>query len=127
MGKARVPADMGRFCRSNSAVALVCLVAAIAAGLHTGCGSRGGLETGEEKAVPTRDIKTVMEHHAPGLMIIPGVVGVYLGETESGTPCIKILVAKKTSELTARLPESLEGHPVVVVETGEIEALPEND
>jgi hypothetical protein len=68
--------------------------------------------------MPTRDIKTVMEAHVDELMAIPGVAGVAIGALDDGTPCIKVMVVEDTDELRRRIPERLEGHPVVIVESG---------
>ena|GEM_PF-478605 len=97
----------------------------IAACVVLGCqsGDHADLET--KSTVPNRDIKTVMEAHSERLMAIPGVVGVAIGETSAGVPCIQVLVVEKTRELARRIPQSLEGHPVVTRETGEIKALDE--
>ena len=70
-----------------------------------------------------RDVEDVMEAHAVEIMAIPGVVGVYTGTLDDGTPCIKVMVAKKTQELEERIPDYLEGFPVIVEETGEIRPL----
>jgi len=60
-------------------------------------------------------------------MAIPGVVGVAIGLRDDGTtPCIQILVAERTRTLEERLPRTLEGHPVVVEETGPIRPLDEH-
>ena len=71
----------------------------------------------------TRDIKEVMEAHTEELMAIPGVVGVYIGALDDGTPCIKVMVIEKTPELEQKIPKALEGHPIVIEETGEIRPL----
>ena len=72
------------------------------------------------------DINTVLSAHDDALMTIPGVVGVYVGLLEDGeTPCIKIMVVEKTPELEEMLPKSLDGHPVVVEESGVIRPLNE--
>lgn len=69
-------------------------------------------------------INLVLEAHAAELMAIPAVVGVAVGLLDDGkTPCLKILVATMTEELERNLPRSLEGHPVVVEETGVIRPL----
>ena len=65
-------------------------------------------------------IAQVIERRAPELMKIAGVVGVYEGETRRHAPCIRIMVAKRTHELEARLPRRLEGYPVEIEETGVI-------
>jgi hypothetical protein len=68
-----------------------------------------------------RPIADVLEEHAPRLMALEGVVMVYESALEDGTPCIKVGVAKQRAELDKKIPDHLEGHPVVVVETGPIE------
>jgi len=70
--------------------------------------------------MPTRDIQTVQEAHAPALMALDGVVGVAIGETDDRTPCVVIYVKEMTKALRAKLPTSLEGHPVRVEVSGEI-------
>jgi hypothetical protein len=72
-----------------------------------------------------RDINEVMEAHVAKLMALPGVVGVFIGALASGAPCIKVMVIKATPELEKRIPRNLEGHPVLIVETGEIKPLSE--
>jgi hypothetical protein len=69
-------------------------------------------------------INQVLEAHADELMAIQGVAGVAIGLLEDGeTPCLKILVVKLTRELESELPGSLDGHPVVVEESGVIRPL----
>jgi hypothetical protein len=68
-----------------------------------------------------KDIKTVMDDHVDELMALPGVVGVYIGVLEDEeTPCIKVMVVEKTSELEEKIPETLESFPVVIEESGVI-------
>lgn len=64
-------------------------------------------------------INAVIERHAAELLEVPGVVGVAQGEHE-GHSVVQILVARRTPELVAKLPRTLDGYPVVVVESGEI-------
>lgn len=69
-------------------------------------------------------IARLIEAHAAELMAIPGVEGVAMGLLDDGkTPCLQILVVRRTPELEARLPARLEGHPVVLVESGELRPL----
>ena len=68
-------------------------------------------------------IAEVLARHTPELLTVPGVVGTGEG-AEGGSPVFLILVVKKTPELEARLPRSVEGYPVVVRETGEVTAPP---
>jgi len=64
-------------------------------------------------------INAVIERHSEELLEIPGVVGVAQGAHERHT-VVQILVERRTPELLAKLPRTLDGYPVVVVESGEI-------
>lgn len=70
-------------------------------------------------------IEQVLASHTPELMAMPGVVGTAQGLLDSGKPCIQVLVVERTRELESRIPRALEGWPVVIVETGEIRAMPD--
>lgn len=74
----------------------------------------------ERKEMPERPIEEVLAAHATDLMGIPGVVAVYQGALADGTPCVTVGVAERTPETERRIPRTLEGHPVVVRETGPI-------
>lgn len=65
------------------------------------------------------DIATVLARHTDSLMAIRGVVGVGEGE-QAGRPTVYVMVERRTAELEAALPDSLEGYAVVVSETGRI-------
>lgn len=69
-----------------------------------------------------RPIEDVMNEHVDRLMTTPGVVGVGIGEC-AGTPCIKVFVSRSTPALVAQIPDKLEGHDVMVEETGEFRPL----
>ena len=62
-------------------------------------------------------VAAVIERHSAALLGMPGVVGVAQGE-RGGHPVVQILVERRTPELVGRLPRSLDGYPVVVVESG---------
>jgi hypothetical protein len=64
-------------------------------------------------------VAATIERHSAELLAISGVVGVSEG-VRDGQPVLQILVVRRTPELLARLPQALDGHPVVVVETGVI-------
>ncbi len=70
----------------------------------------------------TKTIEEVLKENADKWMSFPAVVGTAIGEFK-GKPCIKILVVKKTEELTQKIPSTLEGFPVVIQQAGEIRAL----
>ena len=74
-------------------------------------------------AMPERDINAVMESHTNELMAIPGVTGVAIGALDNDTPCILVLVVKKTGELDRKIPKKLEGHPVRIFESGVIKPM----
>jgi len=64
-------------------------------------------------------INDVIQTHAEELLEIPGVVGVAQGARE-GESVVQILVERRTPELMAKLPRSLGGYPVLVVQAGEL-------
>lgn len=97
---------------------VVCVVALTLAG----CGSE---QTKGQDTVTQRDIKTVMEAHVGTLMAIPGVQAVAIGALDDGTPCITVYVEKETDETRRDIPNTLEGHPVVVEVSGKIEPMKE--
>ena len=73
---------------------------------------------------PSRDIDSVLRAHDKELLAIPGVVGVYVGVLDDGkTPCLKVMLAEKSSETERAIPKMIEGFPVVVEVTGQIRPL----
>lgn len=75
-------------------------------------------------STPPRDINAVLADHDKELLALPGVVGVYVGlMKDEKTPCLKVMLARKDSDLERRIPRVLEGHPVVTEVTGEIHPL----
>jgi hypothetical protein len=77
-----------------------------------------------DSSSPSRDINAVLAEHDEGLLSIPGVVGVYVGLlADNRTPCITVMLARRTPEAEAAIPRSLEGHPVRLEVSGEIRPL----
>jgi hypothetical protein len=71
--------------------------------------------------MPRRDIDAVLRAHDKKLLAIPGVVGVYVGRlADQKTPCLRVMVVKRTKDLEQAIPKSLEGYPVELDETGVI-------
>jgi hypothetical protein len=70
-----------------------------------------------------RNIDSVMVDHTDELMALPGVVGLFVDKSEGKIPCIRVMVVKKNAELEKKIPLKIEGHPVVIEETGEIKPL----
>ncbi len=81
--------------------------------------------TGTRGDVPmqAKTIEAVLREQTRQLMSFPGVVGTAQGLC-NGKACIKVYVATKTPELEGQIPDTLEGYPVVVEETGEFRPLP---
>lgn len=78
-----------------------------------------------ENIMPGKTIERVLKEHTNELMSVPGVVGTAQGLCND-KPCIKVYIIEKTPELDQKIPNSLEGYPVSIEETGEIRALPKN-
>ena len=70
----------------------------------------------------TRPIADVLREHTNWFMALPGVIGTAQGE-QAGEPCVMVLVVELTDDLKRRIPDDLDGYPVVITETGEIKAL----
>lgn len=64
-------------------------------------------------------IEQVFNRHQDQLMGVPGVTGVGIGEKD-GKPAIIVMVRELTQDVRSRLPQVIEGHPVVVEQSGEI-------
>jgi len=67
-------------------------------------------------------IEQVLKKHTDELMGIPGIAGTGEGVCNK-KPCIKIFVTRLSEELINRIPEKLEGYPVIIEETGMFNAL----
>ena len=68
-----------------------------------------------------KSMDEVQAAHEKRLLAIPGVLGVGQG-LSGGKPCFRVYVEKLTPELSAKLPATIEGYPVVPVQTGPIKA-----
>jgi hypothetical protein len=68
-------------------------------------------------------INAVLAAHEKELLAIPGVVGIYVGVLDDGkSPCLKIMLARRTPE-SSQIPAQIDGFPVRVKVTGEIQPL----
>lgn len=63
----------------------------------------------------------ILDANRDRLMAVPGVTGVGIG-SKDGRPAIVILVKQLTTEVRKSLPQSLEGCPVVVEQSGDVTA-----
>lgn len=73
-----------------------------------------------------RTIEEVLIANTGELMSLPGVVGTAQGLC-ANRPCIKVYVIKKNAELGQRIPDTIEGFPVTIEETGTFRTLPKRE
>jgi hypothetical protein len=104
--------------RSPSALAAILFFAVSL----SACEHREKTELPPQKDMP-RNIDEVMKTHTGEIMAIPGVVGIYIGQLTDGKPCIKVMVREEDTSSRERIPEHLEGYPVLIEVTGEIRPL----
>lgn len=98
-----------------------CVVGLVMFALAAGCDKNMAQDNSPS---PKRDINAVLRDHDKALLAIPGVVGVYVAVLEDEkTPCLKVMLARKTPETDRDIPKSIEGYPVVSEVTGEIRPL----
>ena len=103
--------------KTVSALALLLWVAQL-----RGCAIQKIKKTGKENEMTPKTVEEVLKENTSRLMAVPGVVGVAQGEL-NGQPSVMVFVVKKSAELKGQIPESLDGYPVVIQETGEFKAL----
>ncbi len=71
--------------------------------------------------MPRRNIQKVLKKHTDELMRVPGVVGIAEGKSR-GKPCIKVFVMTGNPEPLRRIPNTIDGYPLEVEESGEFQA-----
>ena len=71
----------------------------------------------------TLPLSEVVRRRAPELMALPGVVGVAEGALADGSPCLRVYVVRRTPELDRALPDTLDGWPVDIEESGKFRAM----
>ncbi len=89
-------------------------------------GSLTGYAQGARQKSSARmhNINAVLAAHEKELLAIPDVVGVYIGTTANGrTPCLKIILGRQNRDSERKIPQMLDGYPVIKEVTGEIRAL----
>ena len=99
-------------------------LAFIAVGV-TYCSNIGLDDPQGELAMAPHTIEDTLERHTAELMSVPGVVGTAEGLC-GDEPCIRVFVVERTAEIDRLIPETIEGYKVVVEESGEIRALPDD-
>ncbi|MDX1485666.1 MAG: hypothetical protein R3229_14420 [Alphaproteobacteria bacterium] len=76
----------------------------------------------EKTKMPSKDIQEVLRIHKPRLLALEGVIGVGRGSC-AGSPCLKVMVVRKTPELLEKIGSDAHGHRIEIIETGEIRAI----
>lgn len=79
-----------------------------------------------DDTVEKKDINEVLRAHTAEIMALPGVTGLAISELEDKTPCIWVMILEASEELERAIPDSLDGHPVKVVVSGEIKPMDGN-
>jgi hypothetical protein len=78
----------------------------------------------QQESMTRKDINAVLKDHDKELLAIPGVVGVYVGLLPDDiTPCLKVMVVEETEDVRERIPNSIDGYPVLIEESGVIRPL----
>ncbi len=81
-------------------------------------------QTGQHETMTRKDINAVLKDHDNDLLTIRGVVGVFVGLLpDDKTPCLKVIVTKETEDIKRRIPNFIEGYPVIIEESGVIRPL----
>lgn len=83
------------------------------------CNTSDEGKTGMQK----KPVKDVIGENSQRIMSVEGVVGIYEGQQEDGTSCIKVMVIEDSPELTKKIPKEIEGYPVIIEVTGEIKPM----
>jgi hypothetical protein len=69
-----------------------------------------------------QSLSLVIARNATTLMSIPGVVGVYEGET-GGKPVLRVMVLSRADSTISRIPKTLEGYDVEIEVGGPIKPM----
>ncbi len=69
-----------------------------------------------------KSIKEVKRSYEAELLALPDVVSVGIGKGEEGSAAIIVGLAKPNPKTKARIPENIDGYPVIVRLTGAIRA-----
>jgi hypothetical protein len=77
---------------------------------------------GKADDMAQRSIEEVQKENAPGWLSIEGVVGTAIGSSESAK-VIHVYVSERTPQIDEAIPDTVEGYPVVIIESGEMRAL----
>ena len=110
----------------NPLAVIAAAVALISAGCQARTSESGTASTPAPapaaEHAPDQSLSLVIARNATTLMGIPGVVGVYEGET-AGKPVLRVMVVAREDSILNRLPRTLEGYDVEVEVGGPIKPM----
>lgn len=75
-----------------------------------------------QEPAPEQSLSLVIARNAGTLMGIPGVVGIYEGET-GGKPVLRVMVLSRADSTLKRIPKTLEGYDVEIEVSGPIKPM----
>lgn len=104
----------------NSGIPIILLSVGVLTAV-AGSGGCGGCDSSKGGRMAGKSIEQVQAECTDEWMAIPGVEGVAIGLL-GDKPCIKIFSSKKAEELQGKIPSVVEGHPVIIEETGTFRA-----
>jgi hypothetical protein len=123
------PRAVGLLYAGSSTTAIANPIGDVLAALNVTMVGAAGTAAGQSLAEPGPDFKASVkratearDRHARALEHVPGWVGNGVGIDAAGRPVIKVFVEKLTPESLAAVPDSVDGIPVEVEETGRIVA-----
>jgi hypothetical protein len=99
------------------------LLAAAAGGAGLSCDGDRPVETTKVTRNPVRPISEVLKEHAPRLMSLEGVVGVYEGALDDGKACIVVMLKTEKPVRRTDIPRDLEGYTVRLEFGGEVKPM----
>ena len=97
-----------------------CVVALACSGVAACSPGADRLESPQEEEMSQPTIEEVQDAHTEEWMALPGVVGTGIGLCD-GEPCIRVFLSRPSPETEEAIPSRVEGYPVDVRVTGEIE------
>jgi hypothetical protein len=106
------------------------LASAVVAIFVAGCQARAPEQSASTTPAPApaaettadQSLSLVIARNATKLMGIPGVVGVYEGQSD-GRPVLRVMVLSRADSTMERIPKSLEGYAVEVEVSGPIKPM----
>lgn len=116
-------ADCSRLSRTPTITLVLLAVTLVTASGTSSCEPRAEEDQEAQGGLPVKSIEEVMQEHTDEWMAMRGVSGVGIGECQ-GQPCIKVFVEKATRVLRRRIPATVDGYRVELVESGRFEARP---